>query len=329
MVKAARWVEILIGAFFLVSAGVKAIDMGQFAVQVSAYNVVKDPTLVRASAYFAVVLETVLGAALLAGIRWGGLTHLVSAGMIAVYSGLIFYAWQYHGLEDCGCLGAWITMGPVESLAKNLILVVAIAFSWWGTRGLSASAAPAPAAGDEPTALPKSSERSTLPKAVAMFGVVLVVFLGALDMARNRPDESTLVTTGEKDIERPFAQFVFTADGVDYDLGEGEYLVAMLNATCSHCKASVPALNELFETEGMPEMVALMMGTEAEYAAFQAETVPLFSGQLIEMLTFMEHIGTAPPRLIHIRDGAVIQYWDWEDDVPVDQITSEVAGAAS
>jgi len=325
MLKAARWLEILIGAFFVLSAAVKALDMGQFAVQVSAYNVVKDPTLVRGAAYLAVIVETLLGAALLAGLRVKGLTHLVSGGMIAVYSGLIFYAWQYHGLEDCGCLGAWITMGPVESLAKNLVLVAAIAFAWWGTRSLSLPAT----VGDGEAAVAEAEGPDTLPKAIALFSVVLVMFLGAFDMVRNRPDGSALVASGAKDVARPFAQFVFTADGQEYDLGKGEYLVAMLNATCSHCKESVPALNDLAERDDLPAMVALMMGTESELRDFQAETVPLFPGQLIEMLTFMEFIGTAPPRLIHIRDGAIVRHWDWKDDVPNEAIVSTVTGSGS
>jgi len=94
----------------------------------------------------------------------------------------------------------------------------------------------------------------------------------------------------------------------------------MLNATCEHCRRSVPALNKLIETPGLPPMVALMMGDEKELADFQAKTSPLFSVHLIESLTFMEFIGTSPPRLSHIRDGAGVQHWDWEDDVPEAEI---------
>lgn len=308
MTRAARWTEIVLGAFLIVSAALKAVDMSAFAVQVSAYNVIKDPAAVRFAAYAAVTVETLLGAALVAGLRFRGLTHLLTAGMIVVYSTLIAYAWAFHGLEDCGCLGQWITMGPMTSLIKNIVLLAAIGFAWFGTRNLPA----APAVG-------------VMSKAAAIIGVVLVLACGALDMGRPAPGESVLRTQGRTDEARPFAQFVFEADGEQFDLGRGEYLVAMLNATCSHCIASVPGLNELSETDGLPEMVALMMGDEQELEQFQATTMPFFPAKLIDTLKFMEFIGTAPPRLIYVHDGRIVRHWDWEDDVPESAIIAEFA----
>ncbi len=307
MAKAARWIEIVVGAFFLVSAAAKAVDMDAFGVQISAYNVVKDAALVRASAYFAVSMEALLGAALLAGQRYRGLTHLLSAGMIVVYSTLIVYAWQFHGLEDCGCLGQWISMGPVESLIKNAILVALIGFAWTGTAGAPAGAA------------------RTVADPIAAAGLGIVLALAAFDAATNEPPAPTAGAPRTVDAARPFAQFVFEADGERFDLGQGAYLVPLLNATCEHCRASVPALNELFAADGMPEMVALMMGDAREIEEFKAVTSPLFALYRIETLKFMEFIGTSPPRLVYVKDGQSARHWDWQDEVPSADITAFVA----
>lgn len=304
MTAAARWTEIAVGVFFLVSAAAKAFDMDAFGVQISAYNVVKDAGVVRASAWFALVAEVVLGGLLVSGARLGGFTHFASAGMIAVYSGLIVYAWQFHGLTDCGCLGAWITMGPVESLIKNGLLIAAIAFAWQGTRH------------PDSVASPVFMQRRRLAAATLALAVGIIAGVSGGKQTTVTAPPNAAPTDGSK----PYAQFVFEADGQSYDLGTGEYLVAFLNATCEHCKASVPGLNKLMEMPSLPPLVALMMGNEAQLADFQQQTQPLFSAHLIPPLLFMEFIGTVPPRLSHIREGVGVRHWDWEDEVPEGEI---------
>ena len=302
MAKAARWIEIAVGLFFLISATAKAVDMDAFGVQISAYNVIKDANVVRGSAYFALVLETALGGALLAGARAKGLTYLASGTMILIYSTLIAYAWAFHGLTDCGCLGTWVTMGPAESLIKNIALLGALGFAWFGGGRTAPQGVVNP---------------GTRFGAVFVAATVMILAAAGIVMRGGDSDKETkLVVDVPADGAKPYAQFVFDADGQHFDLGKGEYLVAMLNATCEHCRASVAELNKLTETPGLPPMVALMMGDEAEFADFQAKTSPLFSAHLIEPLTFMEFIGTTPPRLSYIRDGVGVRHWDWTDDVP-------------
>lgn len=311
MAKAARWIEIGVGLFFLVSAAAKAIDMDAFGVQISAYDVVKDAGAVRASAWFALVVETGLGGALVAGARVGGLTHFASGAMILVYSTLIAYAWLFHGLTDCGCLGSWVTMSPAQSLVKNVVLLAALGFAWFG--GLRA-ATPA-------TPLYKARYAAALAGGLAVAGLAI-----AGPILRG-PGPEAPAGTAQADGSRPFARFVFDADGQHYDLGQGEYLVAFLNATCEHCRASVPGLNRLVETPGLPPLVALMMGDDGELADFQKQTSPLFGGYRIDSLTFMEFIGTVPPRLSYIRDGVGVQHWDWKDDLPEAEIAARFATA--
>ncbi len=317
MNRCARWVEILLGAFFLVSAGAKAVDMDGFGALVSAYNVVKDPALVRASSYAALIAEVALGAALLAGWRFKGLTHFLSAGMTVVYSGLIAYAWKFHGLEDCGCIPGLVKLGPLESLIKNVVLLALLAFAWYSTRQVSAAAAESAKTFRKPAPLS------------AIASIVLIGVLAVIDVATRGGDTSALQTTGAVDEDRPFAQFIFTADGKDFDLGEGAYLVALLSATCEHCQASVPGLNALVASGRFPEFAALMIGSDDEMDDFLLLTLPEFPVQPIETLTFMSFIGTAPPRLHYLLDGQSVQHWDWDDAPPsVDNVAAAITTAA-
>ncbi len=302
MTKAARWVEIAVGLFFLVSAAAKAFDMEAFGVQISAYNVVKDAKLVSASAYFALAVETLLGAALVAGIRYKGLTHLLSAGMVVVYSALVVYAWQVHGLEDCGCLGQWIALGPVETLLKNGALIALIGFSWFANR--------------TPSAAPAESPRRSPARPIAAAAMSAVLGLAAYSAVTAPPPPAPELAPGVIDPARPYARFIFRADGEVFNLGEGKHLVALLSATCKHCQASVPALNDIFLDDSLPDLVALMMGNEEEIGEFDAKTEPLFATYGIDTPTFMELLGPTPPRLVYVVDGKAVHLWDWRNEVP-------------
>ena len=306
MTKAARWTEIAVGVFFLVSAAAKAFDMDAFCVQISAYNVVKDAEAVRLVAWGALILESVLGAILTIGVHTRGFTHVASAIMILVYSLLITYAWIFHGLTDCGCLGAWITMGPAESLLKNAVLLGALGFAGRAERR---------------TAEPDQHERAVRRRKI-IAGIVAIAIsqIAFVTTSLNKPTRVPTTLDLPPDKAKPFAQFVFEVDGQAFDLGTGEHLVAFLNATCEHCRASVPALNTLMESPGVPPMVALMMGSDEELADFQTQTQPLFSAHLIPPLLFMEFIGTVPPRLSHVRDGVGVRHWDWQEAVPGEEI---------
>jgi len=110
-----------------------------------------------------------------------------------------------------------------------------------------------------------------------------------------------------------FSQFVFEIDGEEYDLGRGEYFVAVLSMTCDHCVASVPEINALAETPGFPQVVALCYEEEkGSMDTFQAETdanFPMYS-LISSVRTFFDLIGQEPPRFYLVRDGRAVKFWD-------------------
>jgi hypothetical protein len=67
-----------------------------------------------------------------------------------------------------------------------------------------------------------------------------------------------------------------------------------------------------------------MMGNEDELDEFLSLTSPLFATHLIDTLTFMEFIGSTPPRLVYVKDGRDVQHWDWQDEAPLAEIEAYV-----
>ncbi len=299
-----RAIEIVLGVVFVSSAALKSLDVTSFAIQVSYYGIVREPSVVLCVAYLAIGVEAVLGALLVSGNRLRGLTWGTALALLTGFTGLILYAWIFRDLEDCGCFGKFLKMTPGVSIVKNVILGGSLALPWWVYRhevGVQIR-------NDAPR------RRRHLRRVVGALSIAYVVCVGAYgSFSREVPASSGVTGARPVDKERPFAQFRAEDESQVHDLGEGEYLVAMLNTDCEHCQAAVDVLNDLALVPEFPTMVALMLGDEETLEAFREETNPEFPTVLIEPLTFFQFIGDAPPRLIHVRDGKQMRFWDEEE----------------
>lgn len=306
MTKFARYLEIALGLFFFASAAMKAMNVDGFGVAISAYGVLKDPTLVRIAAYASLAIETALGATFIWGWRYKNLSFIGSTALTLVFSGLILYAWQVNGLEDCGCFGDYIKMNPPQSLAKNAVLIVIIIGTAYGLR--------------DPEGEP--FKPAIAARLVSRFGVGLVAGI-AIFANLSAPEKSTVAVQADatKDLSIQFA-----SGSVEVDLGVGQHLVVFLNTECEHCMASVPRLNDLDADDTLPRMTALMLGDEDKLDIFLLETEPTFRMQLMEDLTWMSFIQTAPPIMYYVVDGVFQETWEWENDPPsLDEVSATVA----
>lgn len=113
--------------------------------------------------------------------------------------------------------------------------------------------------------------------------------------------------------QSPFAAITVPAAAGAFELWKGEYLVAVLNATCEDCKGTVSTLNGFVMAEGLPMLVGLVMGDDNALQEFQRQTNPVFPTTPVTPELFFQLIGEAPPRLLHIKDGVQLAFWDGEE----------------
>ena len=306
--KFGRATEIALGTLFIASAALKALDVYSFAVQVSYYGIVKEPeSLVRAVAFAMIGVESVLGVALLAGVRRGGKVLFATAALLIGFTALIAYGWLFKGLKDCGCFGAYMQMGPVPSMIKNVVLLAMTAVAWYGTRAQTQPHPETAEGGDAPAEPTPARRQLVLP----ILGIAVILL--AFAFGKSAPAPTNAVPTNGNNADAPFAKFQPDLGGAPVPLDKGEFFVAMLSATCEHCQAATAVLNDLAATPGIPQIAGIVGGTEDEFKAFMATTAPDFPVQRIDMIPFMSLIGNAPPRFYMIKNGAEVRHFDIED----------------
>ena len=101
-----------------------------------------------------------------------------------------------------------------------------------------------------------------------------------------------------------------TETGIDF--ANGSYLVAILNLGCEHCQEAAQQI-AAWQNSGvdLPQVVALFFAEgDTTVADFNTITGSNFPYQMIDVNTFFDLIGSAPPRIYWIVDGQVKQYWD-------------------
>ena len=317
-----RWLEGLLGASFIFAAFLKALDLEAFAVQVSYYRVVTDPALVRFIAYGATVAETIVGACLIAGIRLRGLTYAVTAVMLVGFTGLVAYAWRYHGIEECGCFGAFIATGPPETIAKNVVmmLITIAAVAAWRISERNPAEPPPP------------STLAKVPYGLAAAGFAIVAGAAAMGGSAagfDDPEGGHIVAPVDSEPRSgPYAHFVFERNEQTYDLGRGEWLVALFSADCEHCMATVPGVNELLLFPEIPSIAGLMFGDSEQVALFRAMSGPDFPTFILpDQVAFFDLLGPAPapPRFVLISNGSVFKSWDGDPPPPEEVIDAAMA----
>lgn len=128
----------IVGALFIFSGAVKAIDPIGTAIKLGEYFEVFAIDVPSLQGFFHflnqnatilavvfVVSEIVLGMALLIGFK-RKITIWLLFLMISFFTFLTFYSAYFNKVTDCGCFGDFLPLKPWESFTKDVILIVLI-----------------------------------------------------------------------------------------------------------------------------------------------------------------------------------------------------------
>ena len=267
--------QIFLAATFLFSAYTKAVAPGFFEVLLEQQGLVPSRLYGAWATRFIIALET-----------WLGLCLLLSfyARFILRFSFLLLVAFSVHlgyliaigETGNCGCFGEMISMSPLASLGKNIVLLAVNGFL-----------------------LRYTYRGNKKPRITWLFLPLLFAAATLIWPVQTQPDEV---------VEKlP----IFEAEtGIDF--ANGSYLVAILNLGCEHCQEAAQQI-VAWQNNGidLPQVAALFFAEgDTTVADFNTITGSNFPYQMIDVNTFFDLIGSTPPRIYWIVDGQVKQYWD-------------------
>ncbi|MDG1822919.1 MAG: DoxX family protein [Flavobacteriaceae bacterium] len=267
--------QFFLAAVFLFSAYTKAIAPGFFEILLEQQGLVPNRLYGAWATRAIIALETWLAIGLLLPFYTRLLLRL-SFGMLLFFSLHLVYLIAIGNTENCGCFGEMISMSPLESLVKNIVLIGANGF------------------------LLQYRYRESKPSWFT-WALLPTLFAAAVFIWP--------VSTKIDEVVAKFPQFEQSSS---IDLTRGEYLVAVLNLSCEHCQEAASEITQLQEQSiTLPQVVALFFeegGTTV--AEFNALTQSDFPYHMIDVNTFFDLIGSAPPRVYWVEDGEVNQFWD-------------------
>mgnify|MGYP000238776156 FL=1 len=267
--------QIFLAVTFLFSAYTKAIAPGFFEVLLEQQGLVPNRLYGAWATRAIIALEVWLGLGLLFSVFIRALLR-ISFGLLVAFSVHLCYLIIIGETGNCGCFGEMISMSPLASLGKNVVLL--------GVNGFLLRYKY------------KGNKKSGWIWALLPALFAAAVFVWPIS---TEPDEVV-------------AKFPAFEETSEIDFTTGEYLVAVLNLSCEHCQEAAQELAELQRNGvALPQVVALFFEEgDTTVKQFNAKTNADFPYQMIDVNTFFDLIGSAPPRVYWIKAGEVNQFWD-------------------
>lgn len=195
---------------------------------------------------------------------------------------LIYTGFFLGEKDNCGCFGEMLKLSPVESIFKNIVLII-------------------PAVVLE-RLIKEEQKTFWIPAIVLILSIAVVFLVSPVNVA--------------KDFK--FSQYIAFEGLGRVDLSSGNKLLAVFNTECDHCQAAAKSLAELKRRGNFPEMYVLFFLEGAvSVDSFKTLTKSNFPYRIIHMREFFSLIGQSPPRIYWLQNGKIKEKWDdnFEDNI--------------
>jgi len=286
-----RTLLFVLGGILLAAAVVKGIDLQQFALQIRQYGILPDSTGINhGAAWFMVVVEVVIGAALL--LNWRPKLMLAAFGaLMLLFIAALVWAIVQGGLADCGCFGPAAQRSPQEALIEDAVLLL-IAAAAWRLR-------------------PQGINFRKPLKTWAVVAVCVLAMILPLTVGKRITDQPAAALEEEKNGS---GMVLESLSGERVDMTTGTFLLALMSTDCAHCRDSVPLLNEIVaEIDDAISICGVSANEPAEVDRFIEDNFAFYPVLNVDAQRFAALMSDAPlPQYLLIRDGEILSRWQGE-----------------
>lgn len=278
-----RSARVFLGAIFLVSGTVKALDAASYLKLIPFFGL---PDALYPVAFLLPSVEVALGVALLLGLA-PGRSAWCAAGLLVLLSAVVVHGVLRGTVESCGCFGQLVDLGPQATLIKNGALLLLAAAVWYGYR-----------------------EQKPVGRRWPVW--VMVAILPLVGTATGLSARAPLI---DQSLGRPGAPFPSAGFVEGEPLLEGRHFVFVFHPWCGHCWNSVANVKALASYEGV-EMLAVTFGKAEDNAEFVRAFETDFPIYRYAPATFVRAFRIWPA-LYYVEDGRIVGKVEGEVPAPL------------
>lgn len=267
--------RIVIAATFIFSAVAKLLSPGLFEITLIDQGIFSDRAAAAWAARFLIAAELALGLLYLQKHYLKTIVSLVTGIMLSGFTVHLLYLAIKGDGADCGCFGKLLAMSPIESIVKNIVLLMLVYFVFRKAETVHHS--------------------WKIPAAILFISVVCVWTWAP-------------VKTVDDFVFKNYTNF---EERGRVDLAEGENLICIFNLDCEHCQAAARELTEARKASKIPESYILFFSEEGiSVDSFFTIAGARYPYHMVSAEEFFSFIGNAPPRIYWLKEGRIEKYWD-------------------
>jgi hypothetical protein len=275
--------RILLGLLFIFSAAAKLFPIEFFDLTLGEFSFLplwSIPILSR----LLIGIEFFLGLQLLLLPSGNKLWYVLTGIVLMLFNAILLYQWLGMGKSDnCGCFGELISFSPGESLFKNLVMLLILAFLY-----LKPSKLVFPI---------KWVWMTILPLALAApFVVEPFPFQKWSDAPQNQPFDYNAIWSFTDEQRTKYKEEVL--------------VIPVLSASCMHCKNVAKQLQVIQNRGSKNNVHTFILGTDVKVKEFLNETAYTHTWSKEENIEYILPLLEGRfPTILKIKDGIVVDKW--------------------
>lgn len=278
--------RVLIGGTFVLSGISKLFPIEPFEVvfvELGVTNWVLAPFLAR----IIIAFEIFIGIAIIINLWGKNLIYYLAQASLLIFSGyLIFLLFTKGNTEDCGCFGQLIAFTPLQSLVKNIFLMVLLLI------------------------IPK---KDWLPKKwLFILGLLIISFVATFLLNRVGLQNVPSKSLNKKVDWSGLPQSIYNTD-LSINVASGNNILVFFSANCHHCKSAAHKLSFLNKAQNVSNVyVVIATKKTTTLDAFIEETNLNYPILWMTDNTFFKYSGGTLPSIYYVEEGVVRKKWTGE-----------------
>lgn len=280
--------RLLIGGMFITTAIMKLLSIDNFEAYIYSFNIFSF-LLSTVVARLVIMAEMLLGICLMSKMLYKYAWWLTML-MLAGFTVFLIYVAIFRNDTNCHCFGDIIEVDPAHSIIKNVVTMVLMLF------------------------IRKEEDYQFKGKKWALVAAVAVSFIVPFCVFPMDAVYNKFVSPVDEVNNTTFEKILADSTMADFDIHDGNYVVAVYASGCKYCKMSAKRMSLMMEQKQLDSsrFQILIWGDSLHIQQFREETnCEKYPWYVISPYDAIDVVYGKFPTFILTRDGEVVQGVDY------------------